>query len=80
MFCSSRQSTLGSPVANALRESVRATPPGADFGAVNPGGLRAELLYTGSTGNGADVNGDGVITYDEANTAIVAVTLRPLGA
>ena len=54
------ESTLGNLVANSLRESVGDTPLGADFGVVNPGGLRAELLK--ST--------DGVITYAEANAVL----------
>ncbi|HZK36440.1 MAG TPA: 5'-nucleotidase, partial [Aeromicrobium sp.] len=42
----------------------------ADIGVVNPGGLRSDLLYAGSTGDDADVNKDGVITYAEANAVL----------
>lgn len=64
------ESTLGNLVANSLRDSVAATPAGADLGVVNPGGLRNELLKAGSTGTDADVNKDGVITYAEANAVL----------
>ena len=64
------ESTLGNLVANSLRESVGNTPLGADFGVVNPGGLRSDLFYKGSTGSDADVNSDGVITYAEANAVL----------
>lgn len=64
------ESTLGNLVADSLKEAVGDTPLGADFGVVNPGGLRAELLYAGSTGSDADVNSDGVITYAEANAVL----------
>ena len=66
----SRESTLGNLVANALRDSVAEQPAGADIGVVNPGGLRSDLLYAGSTGDDADVNKDGVITYAEANAVL----------
>lgn len=66
----SSESTLGNLVANALRASVDVTPAGADFGVVNPGGLRADLLYEGSTGSDADTNSDGIITYAEANAVL----------
>lgn len=64
------ESTLGNLIADALREAVGDTPLSADFGVVNPGGMRAELLYKGSTGSDADVNKDGVITYAEANSVL----------
>ncbi|WP_245528084.1 ExeM/NucH family extracellular endonuclease [Cellulomonas gilvus] len=52
------ESTLGNLVANSLRESLAdETRGGAQIGVVNPGGLRAELLYAP----------DGVITTAEAN-------------
>ncbi|MBK5217741.1 MAG: 5'-nucleotidase C-terminal domain-containing protein, partial [Propionibacteriales bacterium] len=66
----SSESTLGNLVANALRDSVAEQPAGADIGVVNPGGLRSDLLYAGSTGGDADVNKDGVITYAEANAVL----------
>jgi len=49
-------STLGTVVGNALRESLSALPDAPDFGVVNPGGLRQELLY----------GDDGVVTFAEA--------------
>ncbi len=57
----SRESTLGSLVADALLDTL-ASPErgGADIGVVNPGGLRAELLHAP----------DGVITYAEANAVL----------
>ncbi len=54
------ESTLGNLVADALQESLAATAAGADFGVVNPGGLRGELLYAP----------DGSITYSEANAVL----------
>ena len=57
----SKQSALGGLVADALRETL-ADPErgGADIAVVNPGGLRAELLY----------DADGVITLAEANAVL----------
>ncbi|MEZ0449755.1 ExeM/NucH family extracellular endonuclease [Cellulomonas sp. ICMP 17802] len=52
------ESSLGDLVANALRDTLApANLGGAQIGVVNPGGLRAELLYAP----------DGVITTAEAN-------------
>ncbi|WP_111718761.1 ExeM/NucH family extracellular endonuclease [Homoserinimonas sp. OAct 916] len=52
------ESTLGNLVANSLVTALNAPDlGGAEIGIVNPGGLRAELLY----------GDDGVITYGEAN-------------
>ncbi|BDZ41557.1 hypothetical protein GCM10025865_08560 [Paraoerskovia sediminicola] len=55
------ESALGNLVANALRDTL-ADPDrgGADFGVVNPGGLRNELYY----------GDDGEITYAEANAVL----------
>lgn len=57
----SKESTLGSLVADALLDTL-ATPErgGAQIGVVNPGGLRAELLYAP----------DGTVTYAEANAVL----------
>ena len=57
----SKQSALGGLVADALRDTL-ADPArgGAEIALVNPGGLRAELLYAG----------DGVITLAEANAVL----------
>lgn len=65
------ESALGNLVANSLRDSL-AEPSrgGAQIGVVNPGGLRSELRYAGSTGEDSDVNGDGVITFAEANAVL----------
>ncbi|TFD37983.1 ExeM/NucH family extracellular endonuclease [Cryobacterium sp. TMT2-10] len=54
-------SAMGTLVANSLRESL-ADPAkgGAEIGVVNPGGMRAELLYSP----------DGVVTYAEANAVL----------
>lgn len=55
------QSTLGNLVADSLVASLSdSSRGGAEIGLVNPGGLRNELLY----------NGDGVITYAEANAVL----------
>ena len=62
----SRESTLGDLVADALRDTLApADLGGAQIGVANPGGLRAELLYAQS-----GVEGDGVITYAEANNVL----------
>ena len=55
------QSTLGNLVADALVDTL-ADPArgGAEIGVVNPGGLRADLLYSP----------DGVVTYAEANAVL----------
>ena len=63
------ESTLGNLVANALRDTLdEERLGGAEIGVVNPGGLRSELFYAGE--EGADTNGDGVITYAEANAVL----------
>ena len=58
------ESSLGDLVANALLSSME--PNGAEIGVTNPGGLRDELFYQGVS----DTNGDGVITYAEANSVL----------
>ncbi|MBM9469105.1 bifunctional metallophosphatase/5'-nucleotidase [Nakamurella leprariae] len=55
------ESALGDLVADALRDSLGSEDRGgAELAVVNPGGLRAELLY----------GEDGVITYAEANAVL----------
>ncbi|WP_028046903.1 ExeM/NucH family extracellular endonuclease [Cellulomonas sp. URHE0023] len=55
------ESALGDLVANALRDTLAPSDlGGAQIGVVNPGGLRAELLYAP----------DGTITYAEANSVL----------
>ena len=57
----SRESTLGSLVADALLDTLAAPERGgADIGVVNPGGMRDELLYAP----------DGTVTYAEANAVL----------
>lgn len=57
----SKESTLGNLVADSLLETLSsAERGGAQIGVVNPGGLRAELLYAP----------DGTITYAEANAVL----------
>ncbi|MEN1976775.1 ExeM/NucH family extracellular endonuclease [Cellulomonas olei] len=57
----SKESTLGNLVADSLLETLApAERGGAQIGVVNPGGLRAELLYAP----------DGVVTYAEANAVL----------
>jgi 5'-nucleotidase len=53
-------SSLGTMVANALRDTLRVLPAGADFGVVNPGGLRADLVYSG----------DGTVTFAQAKSVL----------
>ena len=54
-------STLGTLVANSLRESLAAPATGgAEIGVVNPGGMRADLT----------VDSDPVVTYAEANAVL----------
>ena len=63
----SRESTLGNLVANSLRESLSSPETGgAEIGIVNPGGLRAELLYAKS----GDEATDGQVTFAEANAVL----------
>ena len=62
----SKESTLGNLVANALLKTLKtADHGGAQIGVVNPGGLRADLLYAPS---GAEKKG--VVTYAEANSVL----------
>ena len=56
----SKESTLGNLVAESIRASAAETPAGADLALTNPGGLRNELLH----------DGDGVITFAEANAVL----------
>ncbi len=67
----SSESALGNLVANALRDKVGETPvgEGAQIGVVNPGGLRAELLFDGDTADNPE-NTDGVVTVAEANAVL----------
>ena len=60
------ESTLGNLVADAQLAGVADTPAGADLAVVNPGGLRNELLFTGTGGT----NADGVVTFAEANAVL----------
>jgi 5'-nucleotidase len=61
------ESTLGNLVADSLVASL-GDPAlgGAEIGVVNPGGLRADLVYAGSSVG----EGDGVVTYAEANAVL----------
>jgi 5'-nucleotidase len=61
------ESTLGNLVADSLVASL-SDPAlgGAEIGVVNPGGLRADLTYAGSSVG----EGDGVVTYAEANAVL----------
>jgi len=58
------ESTLGNLVADAQLSAVGKTPAGADIAVTNSGGLRAELLYAGST---PATGANGEITFAEAN-------------
>ncbi|WP_226924468.1 ExeM/NucH family extracellular endonuclease [Georgenia satyanarayanai] len=62
----SRESTLGNLVADALRDTLSEERLGAaEIGVVNPGGLRAELLYAA-----AGEEQDGEVTFAEANAVL----------
>ena len=63
------ESTLGNLVADALVDGLDAEYGKPDLGIVNPGGLRAELLYAGNTATNP-ANTDGVVTYAEANAVL----------
>ena len=56
-------------MADALRDGIPAAQGKADIGIVNPGGLRAELLYAGEPAANP-ANTDGVVTYAEANNVL----------
>ena len=59
------ESALGNLVGNALLDALKAEQTGgAEIGVVNPGGLRADLLYKN---DGAT---DGVVTYAQANAVL----------
>jgi 5'-nucleotidase len=63
------ESTLGNLVADALLSSLSGTDVGgAEIGVVNPGGIRAELTYAGTTP--AQGGANGVVTYAEANAVL----------
>lgn len=62
----SEESTVGHLVANAVRNATIPSGEKPDIGITNPGGLRSDLLFAGSTGDDADTNGDGVVTTAEA--------------
>ncbi len=62
----SKASTLGNLVANSLLDSLSdPARGGAEIGVMNSGGLRAELRYAQS-----GTEGDGVVTYAEANSVL----------
>ncbi|WP_162260825.1 bifunctional metallophosphatase/5'-nucleotidase [Nocardioides sp. Soil805] len=63
------ESPLGDLVANALRDGVAADIAKPDLGIVNPGGLRADLVFKGDTATNP-ANTDGVITFAEANNVL----------
>ncbi len=61
----SSESTLGNLVANALLDSLKSEQTGgAEIGVVNPGGLRADLMYKN------EGFPDGVVTYANANAVL----------
>ncbi|WP_345752451.1 ExeM/NucH family extracellular endonuclease, partial [Microbacterium rhizophilus] len=61
------ESALGNLVADSLVGALSAPERGgAEIGVVNPGGLRNELYYKGSSVG----EGDGVVTYAEANAVL----------
>ena len=58
----SGESQLGNMIADAQLESTKGA--GAQLALMNPGGVRADLVFKGSNAN----EGDGVVTYGEAFT------------
>ncbi|MET4002052.1 5'-nucleotidase [Arthrobacter sp. UYCu511] len=61
----SSESTLGNLVGNSLLDALKSEQTGgAEIGVVNPGGLRADLLYKNA---GLE---DGVVTYANANAVL----------
>jgi len=59
------ESTLGNLVGNALLDALKSEQTGgAEIGVVNPGGLRADLLYKNAG------FADGVVTYANANAVL----------
>ncbi|MFB9165110.1 ExeM/NucH family extracellular endonuclease [Arthrobacter psychrochitiniphilus] len=61
----SSESTLGNLVGNSLLDALKGEQTGgAEIGVVNPGGLRADLLYKNA---GLE---DGVVTYANANAVL----------
>lgn len=57
------ESPLGDMIADAQLAYARSVDPEADVALMNPGGIRAGLIYTASGSEG-----DGVVTYGEAYT------------
>ncbi|QIX27014.1 ExeM/NucH family extracellular endonuclease [Nocardioides sp. JQ2195] len=62
------ESTVGDLVGNALRDGLPSDFE-ADLGLVNPGGLRADLLFAGDTSKNP-ANTNGVVTFAEANSVL----------
>lgn len=61
-----KESTMGTLVADSLLATLSdSTRGGADIGITNPGGLRGELYYAA-----AGSEGNGVVTYAEANSVL----------
>jgi 5'-nucleotidase len=60
---SAPESPLGDLIADAQLEHAKSLDPEADLALMNPGGIRSDLTYTASGGEG-----DGVVTYGEAYT------------
>jgi 5'-nucleotidase len=57
------ESPLGDLIADAQLEHAQGVDPDADLALMNPGGIRADLVYPASGGEG-----DGVVTYAEGFT------------
>ncbi|MCS5734763.1 ExeM/NucH family extracellular endonuclease [Herbiconiux daphne] len=65
------ESTLGNLVADSLVDTLSAADRGgAEIGVVNPGGLRAELLFAAGDTTANPANTAGVVTYSEANAVL----------
>lgn len=64
------ESTIGNLVPDAMLELSKSTRAPADLAVNNPGGLRDELFYKGTSTTPQDVNVDGVVTLAESNAVL----------
>ncbi|PAU90746.1 bifunctional metallophosphatase/5'-nucleotidase [Kocuria sp. WN036] len=63
------ESSLGNLVAESIRDSLDESD-GVQIGLINPGGLRADLLWADDPGQAIDGERDGVVTESEANQVL----------
>ncbi|MCM3687991.1 bifunctional metallophosphatase/5'-nucleotidase [Kocuria rosea] len=65
----SAESSLGNLVAESIRDTLDESD-GVQIGVINPGGLRADLLYADDPTQVIDGDRDGVVTESEANQVL----------